>query len=1089
MSTRAQLAVAGSVVFIGLASVAAAAVPDVPVDLTVTAVSGTSATFTWAGTAAEFRAIYKADSLPVSPTDGTLVFEGPAAASPPNAATATGLAVNTRYFIAVYGKNAGEATYSTSAVSTSIITTSTRLILSDGAAPPWDRRGSPTRGGRFVYATNGGDLNYFNGTDTQAIQPKGAFTLDPNTVVVLGTAASPAQFIAGWRRGTDDAYLSVDGAAPVTISAANPVNPGTAMNCEFITIDQGYVFAVFRAPVGASEVRNAFVINTTTGSATNISSNTTTYGVIHMSSSGNKAAWAFDDGTAQLKLKYYNGISATTIDSNIFGDPSIAQGRIVYSKYVAPARTEIFLYDTNLASPAPVQLTNDATKTNDSPFTDGRHAAWIRRLANGTLPEIVLNGQVQITSGNFALLDNAADPPFQLDNGQIVWRDNTGALHHFTPAADTIVDPSTSSSTAIPWFADGRIVFYDTTAPPVGIYLYSGDAPAADLTAPMTLKATTAGTSVTLKWDAILGATSYNVYYAVQPGLSKEGYVFLSNGTRITGITGNTQTINSLAANSPYYFIVTAVDTSGEGAESREAGAVTIGTPSWTSVGGLAGIEVASIAADRSVPNTLYAAAGNFGGTYTTSISTNTGATWTVLGGGIQTQEVRALAADNGRVFASTRSGPVFRSLNSGGAWTNVLPPNTTSGQFTQGMAIDPSEPDTIVIGDITLPTFGGTGNDSNVIRTDNGGTTWFHTPQGSDSLATYSLGFDPSHSSTLYLGGNGTPNVAKSIAGGAGWTNVTLAPGSIYAIAVDPRNTKILYAGFQQPSGSRGVWKSVNGGTSWTHTTLTTAAVRALIVDPADSNVIHAATETGYYYSLDAGATWTLLNSGLLIPNSRFIQTLAMAGNHRLLAGTYDGIYLLDLNSLFAEIPTPASTTATATGTTQVTIGWTSVAAAASYDVYRRADSTGYAKITTVTGSTQYVDNGVLADHAYLYRVVAVNGTARSGGSPADLATTIIFNSNPLQVNTTVVKFLHLDELRRGANALRVLAGLSPFVFTTTGSTQTVIRANQLTEVRTALDPALNLIHRPSGGYTNVLGNTVKIKAVHVQEMRDRLK
>jgi len=1088
MTPSRWLAIACSAAVTILWSISAQASADVPVDLIVTNVSGTSAAFSWTGTAPAFRAVIKAGSLPASPADGTVVFDGLAEAVPPNTATATGLSVNTRYFIAVYGKDAG-ANYSASAVSTSIITTPTRQVLTDGGAPPWDRRGSPTRNGKFIYTTNGGDLDLFNGTTVQPIQPKGAFGNDPNTVFALGSAAAPAQLIAGWRRGTDDAYLSIDGASPIVISATNPVNPGVAMNCEFITIDQGYVFAVFRAPVGASEVRNAFAINPTTGVATNISNNTTTYGVIHMSSSGNKAAWAYDDGTAALKLQYYNGVTATTIDSNILGDPSIAQGRIVYAKYVSPTRTEIFHYDTNLASPTPAQLTNDATKTNDSPFTDGRHAAWIRRLAAGTGPEVVLNGQVQLSNANFALLDNTADPPFQLDRGQIAWRDTTGAIHHVTSFSDSIVDPAASASRAIPWLADGNIVFYDLTSPPVAIYLYQGDTPGDDLRAPMTLKATSSGTSVTLKWDAILGATSYNIYYAAQPGVTKDEYVFLAGGTRLTGIVSTTQTVNSLTANSPYYFVVTAVDASGEGPESREASAVLIGTPSWTSVSGVPGVEVGSVAADRSVANTLYAGAGNFPGPYSTYISTDTGATWTALAGG-PAGDVRAIAADNGRVFASTRSGPVYRSLNSGGTWTNLLP-TATSGQFTQSVAIDPSEPDTIVIGDITLTTFTGSGNDSYVIRSDDGGGTWFHTPQSASlggSITTYTLAFDPTHTSTLYVSGNGTPNAAKSIAGGAGWSDLSPAVGYVYAIAVDPKDSKILYAGFQQPSGSRGVWKSTNGGTSWTHTTLTAAAVRALIVDPADSNVIHAGTELGYYYSIDAGATWTLLNTGLPTVDSRFIQTLAMAGNHRLLAGTYSGIYRLDLASLFAEIPTPATTTATATSPTQVTVNWSSVAAATSYDVYRRGDSTGYAKITTVTGLS-YPDNSVLADHAYLYRIVAVNATARSGGSPADLATTIMFNSDPLSVNSTPIKFLHLDELRRGTNAVRVLAGLPAYTFTTSGAIGSPVKANQLTEIRTAIDPALNGIRRPSGGYTDVLGSAMQVKAVHVQQIRDRLK
>src|SRR6478735_8251115 len=125
MSTRAQLAVACGAVVILLANAADAAVPDVPVDLNVTAVSGTSASFSWTGTAPEFRVIYKAGIPPINPNDGTLVFQGPAAVTPPNLAAIANLTVNTRYFIAIYGKASGSATYSTSALTTSILTSGT----------------------------------------------------------------------------------------------------------------------------------------------------------------------------------------------------------------------------------------------------------------------------------------------------------------------------------------------------------------------------------------------------------------------------------------------------------------------------------------------------------------------------------------------------------------------------------------------------------------------------------------------------------------------------------------------------------------------------------------------------------------------------------------------------------------------------------------------------------------------------------------------------------------------------------------------------------------------------------------------------
>lgn len=1088
MTSRQWFAIACSVVSIAWSSSAFAAV-DVPVDLTVTDVSATSVSFTWTGSAPAFRAIYKAGSLPTSPADGTVAFDGLAEPSPPNTATATGLAVNTRYFIAVYGKDV--ANYSLSAVSTSVITGPTRQIAADGFTAPWEKRGVPTSGGEFIYATDTGGLALFDGNTVQTVQPQGALTGAPNTVFAMGSGSTAGHVIAGWRRGTDDAYLSTDGAAPVRINATNPIDAGVPTNCEYISIDHGFVFAVFRAPLGGSEVRNVFRIDPATGNATNLTNDTTDFGAFHVSSSSNKAVWGFKDGSGLYKLQYYDGSSVTDLDSDIAEEPRISQGRIVYAKNVALNRAEIFTYDTNLVPPVKTQLTFDSAKTNDSPQTDGRHAAWIRRNANGTSPELVLNG-VQISNANFAQLEPAA-PPFGLDRGQLLWRDTSNVLHYLTSFSESTIDRSTATNTSTPWIADGSVVFFDSTASPRTMYLFAGAAPSDEKQPrpPMTLKATPSGTSVTLTWDAILGATSYNIYYAAQAGVSKEEYKFLTGGTRLTGIANTSQTINGLTANSPYYFVVTAVDGSGEGPESRQASVSLIGTRSWTPVGSLAGTEIAYVAADRTVANTAYAAGGNFPGPYSSYISTDSGITWTQLAGGIENKDVRAIAADNGRVFASARNGSIYRSLNGGGAWTGVTP-GATSGQITQALAIDPAVPDTVVAGDFTLLTYTGGANDSNLIRSDNNGLTWFHTPQTTSfggSLATYALAFDPTHPSTLFLGGNGTPNIAKSIAGGAGWADATPGGGYVYTVAVDPRNPKIVYAGIQQPSGSRGVWKSTDAGATWTRTSLT-AAVRALVIDPADSNVLHAGTETGYSYSSDGGTTWTGNVSGLANANAQFIQTLAMVGNHRLIAGTYDGLYLLDLAALYADVPMPTNVVATAFDQSNISVSWDAVPGATAYEVYSRSDATGYTGPVTLAGSPppHQTLTFVGPDRAYLFRIVTKIGSARSRATAPELATTIIFNNDPLSSGSSVIKYLHLDELRRGTNAVRVLTGFAPLTFASAAA-GSAITAAQLNEIRTALDPALDALNRPSGGYTNVLATGSPVRAVHFQEIRERFK
>ncbi|MFJ9099796.1 chitinase [Streptomyces sp. NPDC102405] len=67
----------------------------------------------------------------------------------------------------------------------------------------------------------------------------------------------------------------------------------------------------------------------------------------------------------------------------------------------------------------------------------------------------------------------------------------------------------------------------------------------------------TSSSSVSLSWNAVSGATGYNVY---------------RNGTKITAVTGASATVTGLAASTSYSFQVTAVNSAGE---SVKSGAVT----------------------------------------------------------------------------------------------------------------------------------------------------------------------------------------------------------------------------------------------------------------------------------------------------------------------------------------------------------------------------------------------------------------------------------------------------------------------------------------------------------------------------------
>ena len=68
---------------------------------------------------------------------------------------------------------------------------------------------------------------------------------------------------------------------------------------------------------------------------------------------------------------------------------------------------------------------------------------------------------------------------------------------------------------------------------------------------------------VTLQWNNVPGAASYNVYWSRFPGVTKH------NGHKIPN-AANPIALTDLEPDTTYYFVVTVVDNRGESHESRE---------------------------------------------------------------------------------------------------------------------------------------------------------------------------------------------------------------------------------------------------------------------------------------------------------------------------------------------------------------------------------------------------------------------------------------------------------------------------------------------------------------------------------------
>jgi hypothetical protein len=182
-----------------------------------------------------------------------------------------------------------------------------------------------------------------------------------------------------------------------------------------------------------------------------------------------------------------------------------------------------------------------------------------------------------------------------------------------------------------------------------------------------------------------------------------------------------------------------------------------------------------------------------------------------------------------------------------------------------------------------------------------------------------------------------------------------------------------------------------------------------------------------------------------------------------------------------------PAGFVATATSTTQVSLSWTASATATSYTVERIVDNV----TTTIPSAGISITDTVSPSKVIAYRVRANNAGGSSAFTSRNLATTMTFTNDPLVINGTGVKRVHLIELRAAVNAARATAGLEAAVLTDPTITVGVTRpkAVHITELRTALNQALTLLAIPLPTYTPTASSGSVVRAVHVQELRTAVK
>jgi photosystem II stability/assembly factor-like uncharacterized protein len=181
------------------------------------------------------------------------------------------------------------------------------------------------------------------------------------------------------------------------------------------------------------------------------------------------------------------------------------------------------------------------------------------------------------------------------------------------------------------------------------------------------------------------------------------------------------------------------------------------------------------------------------------------------------------------------------------------------------------------------------------VWKSENRGNTWRPIFDEHPAFNMCCIVIDPKDSNVLWLGTGENKNPRSSMIGaglfkstdaGATWTRVALENSEhIGNIAIDPRNSNVVYVASQGPlwsaGGDRGIYKTTDGGKTWRaiFTVSPDTGGNEIVIDPNNPDVLYASMwqrrravgqmvgggpEGGIFKSTDAGAKWTKLTNGV---------------------------------------------------------------------------------------------------------------------------------------------------------------------------------------------------------------------------------
>jgi len=140
--------------------------------------------------------------------------------------------------------------------------------------------------------------------------------------------------------------------------------------------------------------------------------------------------------------------------------------------------------------------------------------------------------------------------------------------------------------------------------------------------------------------------------------------------------------------------------------------------------------------------------------------------------------------------------------------------------------------------------------------------------------------------------------------------------------------------------------------------------------------------------------------------------------------------------------------------GTSSVEVSWPASFGATRYDVARKQAGSDYTIIGSIDG-TLFIDDDVVPNAAYIYKVRAASASTVTPYSFPEIAVTLLYTDPSLA--GVRIKALHVNQLRTAVNAIRALAGLAPAALTDPTITPgvTIVKAAHVTQLQSSLNQA----------------------------------